>query len=528
MKSKFRMFLSFNKIVILLKNHTAMMKTKFSVVLLLILYMSLQLHSQTFSDIRAGLTGVAESSSGWMDTDRDGDPDIIVAGEFYSNQQPVIATKHYNNNRNDLFTAVSRGIPDFYRGDFAIGDLDLDGINDLAVVGETRNGGRIGTVLRGLENGGFAATNVRFTAVRDGSIDLGDMDGDGDLDVLLNGESTIGPVSLVYRNNRNWNFMPLDVQLTATRRGMARWSDYNLDGLPDVLISGISTQGQPITELFQNTGKGFVKNKSSFVGLKNSSMAFGDVDNDGDDDVILLGETVNGSKLSQLYKNNRTGFTAVKTSFVTVTDGFADWGDMDLDGDLDLLLSGMSDQGPVSRIYTNNRNYNFKDIGAGIIPLYKSSGEWGDYDLDGDLDVLIAGLTTNQEFIARVYNNGIISNKKPVAKTEVSNWETISAVPSRQEPIYYYVYSSSYGDLFYSGKNTYHVFMSPVKKFPKDYVLEEKFQSLLIEKFPNWAKADQGNIVQNGFVTKQEAEKSRKQMIHDYETKGFKLIEINW
>jgi hypothetical protein len=70
--------------------------------------------------------------------------------------------------------------------------------------------------------------------------------------------------------------------------------------------------------------------------------------------------------------------------------------------------------------------------------------------------------------------------------------------------------------------------MSPVKKFPKDYVLEEKFQSLLIEKFPNWAKADQGNIVQNGFVTKQEAEKSRKQMIHDYETKGFKLIEINW
>jgi hypothetical protein len=70
--------------------------------------------------------------------------------------------------------------------------------------------------------------------------------------------------------------------------------------------------------------------------------------------------------------------------------------------------------------------------------------------------------------------------------------------------------------------------MSPVKKFPKDYVLEEKFQSLLIETFPTWPRTDQGNIVQNGFVTKAEADKSRARMIHEYQTKGFKLVEINW
>lgn len=505
-----------------------MMKINFSIGLLLLMIVPFSIQSQTFTDIRANLTGVAESACRWMDTDRDGDLDIIVSGEFYSSSRPVISSKHYDNKRNDIFTAISKGIPDFYRGDFAIGDIDLDGINDLAVVGETRDGTRIGTILRGLENGGFAATNVRFTAVRDGSIDFGDMDGDGDLDVLICGESANGPVTLVYRNDRGWNFTALDVQLPGTRRGMARWTDYNLDGLPDVLVTGITAQGNVITQLYQNNGKGFVKNHSSFVGLKNSSMAFGDVDNDGDDDVILLGETADSRKVTQLYKNGRSGFTAVNTSFVAVTDGFADWGDMDLDGDLDLLISGMSDQGPVTRIYANDRNYKFRDIHAGIIPLYNSSGEWGDYDLDGDQDVLIAGLTANHEFIARVYNNGLISVKKPSTRTEVSKWETISAVPSRQKPIYFYVYSSSYGDLYFSGTNSYHVFISPVKHFPKDYVLEEKFQALLIEKFPNWPKADQGNIIQSGFVTKQEAERSRKQMIHDYETKGFKLIEINW
>ena len=70
--------------------------------------------------------------------------------------------------------------------------------------------------------------------------------------------------------------------------------------------------------------------------------------------------------------------------------------------------------------------------------------------------------------------------------------------------------------------------MSPVKKVNKAYVLEEKLQALLIQNFPTWPKTDQGNIVQNGFATKSEADKSRARMIHEYEVKGFKLTEINW
>ena len=103
-------------------------------------------NAQTFTDIRAGLTGVAESSSGWMDTDRDGDPDIIVAGEFFPGNQSSVATRTYMNQRNDRFDLSKKGIPDFFRGDFSIGDADLDGIDDLAIVGETANGNRLGTI----------------------------------------------------------------------------------------------------------------------------------------------------------------------------------------------------------------------------------------------------------------------------------------------------------------------------------------------------------------------------------------------
>ena len=497
--------------------------------LLVFVFFSHTFKAQTFTDIKAGLTGVAESSSCWMDTDRDGDPDVLVAGEFYQTSQPGISTKHYSNLRNDQFRLTGKGLPDFYRGDFSIGDADLDGINDLAIVGEAANGKRLATIYKGTASGNFVPTSVRFMAVRDGSIDFGDVDGDGDLDILLCGEHESGVVTVVYVNNRNFNFQEMTTALPGVRRGVARWSDFNLDGLPDIFLCGISSTGGLISQLFQNHGSSYRKHSAVFTPLKNCNMSFGDMDNDGDDDVVFLGETAAGAHLTQLYRNNRNGFTAVSGGFVHVSDGFADWGDMDLDGDLDLLLSGMSASGPVSRIYSNERNNRFRDIRAGIIPLYNSSGEWGDYDLDGDLDVLIAGLSVNQDMVARIYNNGVISKKAAVkTKTQSSNWETISPVPTRQEPIYYYVYSSSYSDLYKTGKKSYYVFMSPVKRFPKDYVLEEKFQSLLIESFPNWPRTDQGNIVQNGFVTKAEADKSRARMIHEYQTKGFKLIEINW
>lgn len=491
-------------------------------------FVSLFVNGQTFTDIQAGLTGVAGSAATWMDTDRDGDPDILVAGEFFKGSVSGVSTRHYTNQRNDRFTLSGKGLPDFHRGDFAIADIDLDGINDIALIGESLNGKRIAFVYKGMSDGSFRKTNVELMPVRDGGIDMADMDGDGDMDILLCGESDNGPVCKVYRNDRNFSFVAVETPVNGLRRGDCKWSDFNLDGLPDIFISGIYISGKLITQLYQNTGKSFKLHHSRFTGLKNSHISFGDADNDGDDDLLLTGETANGTACTHFFVNNRSGFAQQNISVVGVTDGFSDWGDMDLDGDLDILISGMSANGLVSRIYSNERNFNFRDIKANIIPLYNSSGQWGDFDLDGDLDVLIAGLSLQNDPVARVYNNGVIGKKKAKQKVESIDLVLSSVDPTRQEPVYYYVYSSSYSDLYRTGTKGYYFFVSPVKKFPKDYVLEEKFQRMLIESFPTWPKADQGNIVQNGFVTKAQAEKSRAGMIHSYQTKGFKLVEINW
>ncbi len=93
---------------------------------------------------------------------------------------------------------------------------------------------------------------------------------------------------------------------------------------------------------------------------------------------------------------------------------------------------------------------------------------------------------------------------------------------------YYYVYASCYCDLYGTGKKGYHVFLSSIKKQLKQYALQRHFNRIIREKYPFWAKFNQAEIVENGFVTYPEAKKSKNITIHGYEANGFKIHELKW
>ncbi|MCK5459524.1 VCBS repeat-containing protein, partial [Candidatus Parcubacteria bacterium] len=75
-------------------------------------------------------------------------------------------------------------------------------------------------------------------------------------------------------------------------------------------------------------------------------------------------------------------FTDISTSLTGVSNSSVAWGDYDNDGDLDILLAGVDNYGPVSKIYRNDAG-TFVDINANIINVSESSVDWGDYDNDG-------------------------------------------------------------------------------------------------------------------------------------------------
>ena len=500
-----------------------------TVFLFFLLITSFYSKSQSFTDIQAGLTGVSESASNWIDYNQDGAIDIFVTGDFYSKNKQGISTKLYKNLRNDRFSEVYSPVVNVYRGDFDWGDYNNDGVEDLFIIGETTNGQLVSYLYSNNRTTNFARISVNIPGYRDGSVEWGDYDRDGDLDLLIVGYTKNGPQSRIYRNDRRNKFTDISAGIPGVDYGVGRWADYDNDGDLDVIISGNESSGRVITQLYKNDNGHFNFVNFGFTGLKLSDIAWGDYDNDGDLDLAIVGESQNGRFESRLYKNDKDGnFSQAFPGFAAVRSGSVDWGDMDHDGDLDMLLTGENVVGPISKVYRNERNDIFTDIQADIIGLYMSDGHWGDYDNDGDLDVVVSGMSKNYEFISRVYRNDPIKTDT-VRNTKSENiWNNSVVVNPPGRKLYYYVFSSCYCDLNGDGVQTYNAFFSPIKKQTVQYELQKKYNSIIMGEYPNWYDFDRATIIENGFYTIEEAQKSKNIAIREYQSKEFQVHELRW
>jgi hypothetical protein len=79
-------------------------------------------------------------------------------------------------------------------------------------------------------------------------------------------------------------------------------------------------------------------------------------------------------------------------TFAPVFRSAVAWGDYDRDGDLDLILTWLAqDSQDVSKLYRNDGGGVFTDVGAPFAPMESGSADWIDYDRDGDLDLFLSG-----------------------------------------------------------------------------------------------------------------------------------------
>ncbi|MBS4029170.1 MAG: T9SS type A sorting domain-containing protein, partial [Ignavibacteriales bacterium] len=109
------------------------------------------------------------------------------------------------------------------------------------------------------------------------------------------------------------------------------------------------------------------------------------------------------------------------------------WGDYDNDGDLDILLTGFDgNNNPISKIYQNNRGGYTEVYVGSLTGVSYSSVAWGDYDNDSDLDILLTGLTSGGIAVSKIYkNNGVSINTAPAPPFGLSSTIIGSSVTLR-------------------------------------------------------------------------------------------------
>jgi hypothetical protein len=314
---------------------------------------------------------------------------------------------------------------DFWINAVAPADVDGDGDLDLAVLGfyvvyDVSVEDRL-VILRNDGEGPdgdwlFEPVPVPLGDVFAGASDLawGDFDSDGDDDLALGSEGA----TVIYRNDAG-TLVPMPNQLPGYYEDSAftiaydlrslGWGDVDNDGDLDLLVPSVYDfkTFDFRTVLLRNDGGdgagGWQFNEVPDSGLAptwNAQSAWADDDADGDLDLMLLNVDSNGEGgFVRRYQNDASVFTGAPLLDIRVEHGMADWGDYDGDGDYDVLVAGNIREADdtfktVLRTYTND--------GGTLVPadllqapsndwLDLMAATWADYDSDGDTDLLVTG-----------------------------------------------------------------------------------------------------------------------------------------
>ncbi|MFC3792039.1 FG-GAP repeat domain-containing protein [Sphingobium sp. GCM10012300] len=294
------------------------------------------------------------------DFNRDGFPDLIfVAEEDHAHQL-------FLGGPGGVFTEASDRLPKMSEGNgLAVGDVNGDGLPDIAIgnsaedrPGKPRASGQNFLWLNDPKQPGtfIDATATHLPAYEDDTQDIAlvDVDGDGDLDMVVANES---PPNRLLLNDGKGHFREASKGLqllTPMETREVHVFDANADGRPDILFLNLTSNNKkwdkdPQARLLINKGRGKFRDETKTRLPVNRFSSWGgmvmDFNHDGHPDLIVGAIDVPGFKPLQLraYANDGKGrFSDLTATIMPATAVGRSWsmakGDVNGDGVEDLFV----------------------------------------------------------------------------------------------------------------------------------------------------------------------------------------------
>jgi hypothetical protein len=333
------------------------------------------------------------------DLDGDGDLDAFFANGRHEAFQPnTVALNDGTGRFRDSLQRLGGPLATYSA---ALGDLDGDGdldglVGNAATCQMFANGGR----------GEFTAHRWLSAPGDSGAwswaVALGDVDGDGDLDVFGAGccGSSTSPGGILHSHNVVWLndgtgvFRDSGQRLGESGSKAVALGDLDGDGDLDAFVgnshesSGVSRPNQP-NKIWLNDGTGRFSDSGQLLGrAETQALDLGDVDGDGDLDALAANIGSNEVWLNDGSGNfndsgQALGSIDIRVAMASGRRRFVGLADLDTDGDLDAFVGGRS----TGRIWLNDGSGNFKPWGQRMRYSWRHAVALGDVDGNDALDI---------------------------------------------------------------------------------------------------------------------------------------------
>jgi hypothetical protein len=355
-------------------------------------------------DLNVDPKAISSDACGMVDVNNDGWIDLFPGENLLLNNGVV----------NSILQPFTSDTSSTLWAECRFADFDNDGFIDAYATVQTNAKDYLfrnidGSVFVDATNSmGISYPTTKFTL----ACALADYNNDGWVDILVGSKILAGEGSGIWlwKNESGKRFVNVadQMQVNAASGWLgAVWADFDNDGDQDLFMAGHRSGDM----LFRNDGNKFVDitgiTKTSAVGIVGSSRSgsWGDYNNDGRLDLYNCDD----EKMNRLYRNDGDAVVwpdVAKELHVNNLDATgwnldksasAAWGDYDNDGDLDLVVISMGggyNQVSENRLYRNDGAAGFVEVGHGTELADQGqthyAGAFGDVDNDGDLDLYIS------------------------------------------------------------------------------------------------------------------------------------------
>ena len=308
-----------------------------------------------------------------------------------------------------------------------------------------------------LNQGGIIDQSI--SAQEDPIVKLSDIDGDNDMDLVYGSSSNNNDISVFSLNGNKFDYLN-NLNNSRNISGIA-FFDFNNDFVLDILVNTWQGSDNNSFKLYNSQGEGNFNEVFNTSGLFDAKIELIDIDNDGSDEIILIGRTssaANSQLKVLLYQQEGTTIGSnpldISSQVSSLKNASSAFGDIDNDEDIDFAITGSSNSGTQSKVYFNDTEYE-----DSINPIFtlsdidfdrvtSSTLDFVDFDADGDLDLVVTGNAVGVGVIFKILiNNGLQGTE--LAFEEMPN---SGLIPIREAKLDFGDYNGDgYLDILYTG-----------------------------------------------------------------------------